>query len=98
MCIILNGKHLNAILVESPSTSVGGFSFLVKEELIVGLQEDGYNFNEIKFTMDHRSDFRVLTGVRNPTIVCLLALFLIPLRLKLGIPAMLREMRQFITN
>ena len=55
-------NFLNAILVESPSTSVGGFSFLVKEELILGQQEDGYNFNEIKFTMDHRSDFRVLTG------------------------------------
>lgn len=48
--------------MESPSTSVGGLSFLVKEELILGQKEDGYNFNGIKFTMDHRSDFRVLTG------------------------------------
>ena len=58
-------NFLNAILVENPSTSVGGFSFLVKEELVLGQQEDGYNFNEIKFTMVHRFDFRVLPGKKS---------------------------------
>ena len=90
-------NFLNAILVENPSTSVGGFSFLVKEELILGQQEDGYNFNGIKFTMDHRFDFRVLTGKKSNESVPARDV-LIPLRLKLGIPAMLREMRQNITN
>lgn len=90
-------NFLNAILVESPSTSVGGFSFLVKEELILGQQEDGYNFNEIKFTMDHRSDFRVLTGKKSNDSVPARAVFN-SIEIKTGIPAVIREMRQFITN
>ena len=68
-------NFLNAILVESPSTSVGGFSFLVKEELILGQQEDGYNFNGIKLTMDHRFDFRVLPDKKSNESVTVRAVF-----------------------